>query len=100
MLIGYVVVCHTRLIRAVVGQVCFFDFQSATLQHYSRYSKSELEAVVCHLAKNLNSASTNTYQQAVKSKYSSQRLMRISQVIVLLMLNYSTAVHYVSEFSL
>ncbi|CAK8676804.1 unnamed protein product [Clavelina lepadiformis] len=53
---------------------------SPTLEHYSTYTKEALVPVVCHLAKNLKSAESSTYQQAVKSKYSSPRLMKISQI--------------------
>jgi cyclin B len=52
-----------------------------TLEHYSRYSKSSLVAVVTYLAKNLYRAScnTNSYQQAIVTKYSSAKFMRIAK---------------------
>jgi cyclin B len=50
-----------------------------TCEHYSRYSASDLRPVVHHLAKNLASASTNTYQLAIYAKYGSSKFMRISK---------------------
>ena len=52
-----------------------------TLEHYSRYSKSSLQSVVCYLARNLYRATSNTnsYQQAIVTKYSSSKFMRIAK---------------------
>jgi len=50
-----------------------------TCEHYSRYSASDLQPVVHHLAKNLVSASTNTYQLAIYAKYGSSKFLRISK---------------------
>lgn len=50
-----------------------------TCEHYSRYTASDLLPVVHHLAKNLVSASTNTYQLAIYAKYGSGKFMRISK---------------------
>uniref|UniRef100_H2ZC12 Cyclin N-terminal domain-containing protein n=1 Tax=Ciona savignyi TaxID=51511 RepID=H2ZC12_CIOSA len=44
------------------------------------YSKEDLLPVVCHLAKNLKSAEKSSYQQAVKSKYSSHKMLKIAQI--------------------
>nr|CAB3228888.1 G2/mitotic-specific cyclin-B2-like [Phallusia mammillata] len=78
--------CHVAPSKLAAGSLCLSiklleDSEwSPTLEHYSRYSKEDLQPVVCHLAKNLKSADTNTYQHAVKSKYSNSRLMKISQI--------------------
>lgn len=50
-----------------------------TCEHYSRYSAADLKPVVHHLAKNLSSASTNSYLLAIYAKYGSSKFMRISK---------------------
>jgi len=50
-----------------------------TCEHYSRYSATVLKPVVSHLAKNLATASTNSYSMAIYAKYGSSKFMRISK---------------------
>ena len=54
--------------------------QTPTLEHYSTYTKEALEPVVYYLAKNLKSAESSDYRRAIKTKYSSHKLMKVSQV--------------------
>uniref|UniRef100_H2ZC11 Uncharacterized protein n=1 Tax=Ciona savignyi TaxID=51511 RepID=H2ZC11_CIOSA len=78
--------CHISPSKLAAGSLCLSiklledaDW-SPTLEHYSTYSKEDLLPVVCHLAKNLKSAEKSSYQQAVKSKYSSHKMLKIAQI--------------------
>ncbi|KAM4630297.1 G2/mitotic-specific cyclin-B2-like [Polymixia lowei] len=54
---------------------------SATQQHYSTYTESHLQPIMKHIAKNVVIVNEGkTKFQAVKNKYSSSKLMRISLI--------------------
>lgn len=54
---------------------------SPTQQHYSTYCEDHLQPIMQHISKNLMSVNEGkTKLQAVKNKYSSSRLMRISLI--------------------
>jgi len=79
--------CHISPSRLAAASLCLsikiLDNQewNDTLEHYSRYSRSSLQSTICYLAKNLLRATcnTNSYQQAVVTKYSSSKFMKIAK---------------------
>ncbi|XP_026689870.2 G2/mitotic-specific cyclin-B2-like [Ciona intestinalis] len=78
--------CHVPPSQLAAGALCLSikllkDSEwTPTLEHYSTYTKEDLIPVVCHLAKNLKSAEKSSYQQAVKSKFSSHKMMKIARI--------------------
>lgn len=79
--------CHISPSRLAAASLCLsikvLDDQewNDTLEHYSRYPRSSLQPTICYLAKNLLRATcnTNSYQQAVVTKYSSSKFMKIAK---------------------
>lgn len=78
--------CHVPPSKVAAAALCLStkllgDAEwTATLEHYSRYSYAELKPIVCHLAKNLKAAESNSYLHAIRNKYSSHKTMKISEI--------------------
>lgn len=53
---------------------------SKTLQFYSQYEENDIYPVVCHLAKNLKNAFTNSYSRFIGNKYSNKKLLSIAKI--------------------